>query len=136
MMKPIRIPSIYCPFPAQISPYVEAVHEHSLAWTTRFHLIQKPVALRRFLASRFAWLTTRAYHSAGLEELKLMNDWLVWLFLFDDQFDDSQLGEQPKYLQALLNDYSAIITNPRAAFTPSPAAEAIADLCQRSFSHM
>src|SRR5436305_13588245 len=88
VMEGIRIPSMYCPFPSQISPYAQADHEHSLAWATRFRLIQGEAARRRFHGTNLARFTARAYPTASLEDMKLLNDWMVWFFVFDDQFDD------------------------------------------------
>ncbi len=135
-MLPITLPKIYCPFPSSINPYVEEAHEHTIAWAKHFCLVQKDAAMRRFLASRFSWLTARAYPSVGKEELKLLNDWLTWLFLFDDQFDEGLIIGQPSYIQTLLDGYSAIFTNPDAIVLQSPAAQALTDLVQRTFSQM
>ncbi|MBE3559283.1 MAG: hypothetical protein IMW89_08665 [Ktedonobacteraceae bacterium] len=135
-MERISIPAIYCPFPSRISPHAEILHEHSLAWATRFHLVQREAAMRRFLASRFARLTARVYPTAGLEELQLLNDWLVWLFMFDDQFDDGLLGRQPEHIETVLNAYLAIFINPDSATPADPAAEALLDLYRRTFPRM
>ncbi len=130
-----QLPTIYCPFPSCLNPHVEAAHEHTLDWATRFRLI-KDTTMCRFLASRFAWLTARVYPLAGLEELKLLNDWAVWLLLFDDQFDEGLIRGQPAYIQSLLDGYRSIFIQPAGTALQSPAVEALGDLVQRTFVQM
>jgi Terpene synthase family 2, C-terminal metal binding len=136
-MGSIRLPMIYCPFPSAISPHVEAVNAHTLAWATRLGLVKEEEdAIRHLSRSRFAWLTARVYPLAGLDELKLLNDWAIWLLLFDDQFDEGPAGKQPECVRSILNDYLAICSHPTTVVSPSPAAAALGDLCQRTFARM
>ncbi|GAC1477920.1 MAG: hypothetical protein NVS2B12_32360 [Ktedonobacteraceae bacterium] len=133
-MEHINIPAMYCPFPSRISPYVEAVDERTRTWVQRLGLVQKESALRRFNAARFAWLTARVYPTAGLDELTLLNDWLVWLFLFDDQFDDSPYGQQPEYVATVINGYIDLLK--KMDIPEGPAGGAFQDLWRRSLPGM
>src|SRR5437879_5324005 len=98
----ITLPAFYCPFPPEIHPQVEAVHQHTFAWATRHRLLQQEAAIRRFHASRFAWLAARVHAHTSFEELALTNDFFTWLFLLDDQFDDSSYGRQPARMKAVV----------------------------------
>src|ERR1700738_3622990 len=109
-MKNIVLPTFYCPFPPQVNPLVEAVNTHTFKWVQRFHLVEKEVARRRFVASRFAWLTARVYPTTGFEELALANDLIVWLFMLDDQFDDGLIGRQVEHTQAILHILFTLVT--------------------------
>jgi hypothetical protein len=130
-MEQIVIPDLYCPFPSQINLYVEAIHAHSLRWVKRFHLVQQEVAFQRFAASRFAWLTARVHPLAGIDELALICDWHVWLFMFDDQFDDGEIGKQPERMQPVLEHLLAVVND--SCTTPrGPIAESLADFWQRA----
>jgi hypothetical protein len=131
---PFVIPDIYCPFPSQISPYVEEVQMHSLWWVKHFRLVQREVAYRRFTTARFAWLASRVHPLAGLYELSLACDWFVCLFLFDDQFDESELGGQPERMQPILDHLLAVISKP-SVMPQGPIAEALADFWQRALSY-
>lgn len=131
-MDPIQLPAIYCPFPSRINPHVEVAGEHVLAWATRFRLIQKDSAIRRFLGSHFAGLAARAYPLVGLEELSLLSDWAAWLLLIDDQFDDGQAERGPEDIRSILDQYRAILAHPDAVPLQSPAAAALGELCQRT----
>jgi hypothetical protein len=132
----IRTPQIYCPFPSQISPYAQAIQEHTLAWATRFRLISGAAAVDRFLSSRFSSATARNFPRADLEDLELLNDWTVWIFLWDDQFDDASTAISPDELETILDSYQTILVARGARPGSGPAAEALRDLCDRTFPRM
>lgn len=136
-MDPMRLPMIYCPFTTSVNRHVETAHKHTLDWAMHFRLIQKDTAaMRRFLGSRFAWLTARVYPLAGPEELKLLNDWAVWLLLFDDQFDEGPIRGQPAHIRSLLDGYREVFTQRAGTALQIPAVEALDDLVQRTFAQM
>jgi hypothetical protein len=131
---PVRAPD--CPFPSRINPHVETVHEHTLAWVQRFRLVRKPEARERFMASRYTWLAARLYPTTGLEELKILNDWMVWLFMFDDQFDDDPGSFTTARAEQILRDFRAVMVNPTIPPSASPAVRALQDLCHRTYAQM
>jgi len=135
-MDPIRLPPIYCPFPSSINPWVQEAHAHTLAWAKQYRLVRKEPALRRFEASRFTWLAARAYPTAALADLEVINDWLTWLFMFDDQFDEGLIGGRPEDLEVLIESYAALFAHAEPAPGQGPAAEALIDLCLRTRSQM
>jgi 5-epi-alpha-selinene synthase len=99
-------------------------------------LIQGEAARRRFLNSNFAWLTARAYPAATLEDMKLFNDWMIWLFMFDDQFDDGLPGKRLEEIQSTVREYIEICKNPDVISPQGPAAEAMCDLYRRTLPQM
>ena len=131
-MERITIPAVYCPFPSVINPCAEAVHEQSLTKLQRLGLIQKETARRRFLAARFAWLTARCYPATAFEELTWVHDWSIWLFMFDDQFDDGAIGGQPERMQPIMAKLLAILEDPDASSPRSPLGAALYDFWQRA----
>ncbi|GCE16057.1 terpene synthase family protein [Tengunoibacter tsumagoiensis] len=131
-MEHLILPTIDCPFPSLMNPHVEAVHEHTLAWVQDCRLVQKEAAIQRFSSSRFAWLTARAYPLADETTLALANDWLVWLFMFDDQFDDGLLGRQPDLLWPLFADLLSLLKEDVKPLPVTPIQLALHDLWQRS----
>src|SRR5579884_1057440 len=122
-MDVIRIPNIYCPFPSRISSYAQAVHEHSLAWATHFRLVQGEAARRRFLNSHFAWLTARDYSTDTLEDKQLLNEWMIWLFMIDEQFDDGLPGKNLQEIQSTVRKYIDICEHPGNISYREPDAE-------------
>ncbi len=134
-MEAIRVPKMYCPFPPQISCNAQKVHEHSLAWATQFQLIQGEAALRRFHGTNLARLTARAYPEASLEDMELLNDWMVWFFVFDDQFDDV-VGPTLESALSTVHAYIKICEGVSGQLVHGPAAEALRDLYQRTLPRM
>jgi len=127
----ITLPAFYCPFPSQLSPLVEEVHQHTLAWASSYNLLQKEAALRRFNGARYAWLAARTYPQAGFAELALTNDFFSWLFLLDDQFDDGLLGRQPERMQEVIQGLLAILGVVSGEPLQGPLARALYELWDR-----
>jgi hypothetical protein len=57
-------------------------------------LVQGEKAAIRLEKSGFSRLTASAYPKANAHDLKIATNWLIWLFLFDDQLDECYLGHQ------------------------------------------
>ena len=131
-MELITIPDIYCPFPSQISPHLEHVCTHTLEWVQRFRLVQKEATLRYYLAADFSGFSCRVYPNGSLEELFFINDWVIWIMLFDDWFDDSGLGTQPAYMYQVHQHLLAILQDPPRVTPQGPVAEALFDIWQRA----
>jgi hypothetical protein len=94
------IPTLYCPFNSQISPYAGAVETHTTQWVERFGLHE---AIRGYRESKFAYMTSRFYPTAEYARLCLANDLLVLLFLMDDIFDNKdEEAQHPDNLKKLL----------------------------------
>jgi len=89
------VPRLYCPFPSAVSPHLEAVNEHTLAWARRFGLVQEEQAFVRLRDSKFPSLIARAYPLAPRDRLDVISDWNMWLFLLDDECDEAGLGRKP-----------------------------------------
>lgn len=130
----IILPAFYCPFPPAIHPQVAEVHQHTFAWARRHRLLQQEAAMRRFHASRFAWLAARVHARTNFEELALTNDFFTWLFMLDDQFDDSSYGRQPARMRLVVDRLLTILGIERGEhITPltGPIAESLRELWER-----
>jgi len=91
----INYPKLDCPFPSAINQHAEAVNNHTLNWVKKFDLVLDEDNFQRLQKSKFGRLAARAYPNAPLEELKIVSDWNTWLFIRDDQCDESGLGKDP-----------------------------------------
>lgn len=134
-MEHVTFPAFYCPFSPEIHPQVEQIHEHTLKWARGHRLLQQERAIHRFHASRFAWLAARVHAHAHFEELALTNDFFTWLFLLDDQFDDSSAGRQPERMQVVVDRLLTSVGIERGAHIQplrGPVADALADLWERT----
>lgn len=135
-MRGFRLPDFYCPFASAFSNHVGAVHESCLDWATRFRLVQGSAAKKRYLASKFAWLTARTYPSASMADNALATQWMIWLFMFDDQFDDGLPGRDISNIENTLLEYIDLCATPSRPTPRSPAAEALCDLLDRTLPRM
>ncbi len=97
----ITRPSFFCPFPPAVSPSAEAVHSHTLEWVGHHRLVTEARSLERLRAAQFSQLVARAYANAPLDRLRLLSDWVTWLFILDDECDEHGIGKRPERLAAL-----------------------------------
>ncbi len=81
-------------WPATANACTDAANQATTALALKLELIT-PDQVQRFDASRFALLSGFAYPNATLERFKVCNDWLMWLFFFDDQADEqAEAGQE------------------------------------------
>ncbi|MBD2504694.1 terpene synthase family protein [Anabaena azotica] len=106
---PAILPDMYCPFPSQINQYSESLKDYSIEWAIRFKVLETEADYKRFRQAEFSFLAASAYPSCQFEELKIANDWICWLLLWDDQCDMSEISKQPKVLEAFQNRFLHIL---------------------------
>ncbi len=106
----VTIPTIFCPFPSAVSPYAEAVHRHTLKWARRYGLIKDERAFERLRSSNFAWLAAHSYPNSSMHQLAIASDWFTWLFLLDDECDESGIGKLPERLAALQGQLLGVLS--------------------------
>jgi hypothetical protein len=95
------IPPLYCPFPPEVNPHVEAVHEHMLAWARRLGLVKDERAIARLRDAKIGSLVARAYPHSPRDPLAILGDLHTWLFMLDDECDEAGIGKRPQRLAAL-----------------------------------
>ena len=124
-MEDILIPDIYCPFPAQTSPYFEQLYSNGLLWAEEFHLFDKHLMeIPRF--------TCAGHPKANLEELLVISDWYIWSFFYDDRCDDEELSTQPEAMYLFHERLLAAIQAPASTTFQDPLAAALSDVWQRA----
>ncbi|MHC0063490.1 terpene synthase family protein [Nostoc sp. UIC 10890] len=130
-MNQLLYPGLYCPFPSQINKHVDVLEEYALEWVTRFNLLANESSYRRFCKSKFFFLAASAYPNCQLEELKIANDWLSWVFIWDDQCDLSNLGREPNVLKNFHKRFLEILNGAELSSKDIPLAYALSDLRKR-----
>ncbi|WP_392531507.1 terpene synthase [Nostoc sp. C117] len=123
---------LYCPFTSQINKHVDILEEHALEWVLRFKLQPNKDACGRFSKSKFFLLAASAYPTCNLEELKIGNDWLSWVFIWDDQCDMSEFKKQPEALKVFQQRFIEILKGSEPTNEDMPINHALADLRQRT----
>ncbi len=128
------LPDLYCPFPTSVNRHVEFVERDAVLWARRFNLLPSEVAYRRLEASRLGWLAARTHPNAPLEELQLVADWCVWLFVRDDFCDESGIGRKPERFTSLHNDLLHLLQGAPLPRHATPLARSLCDLRDRTLA--
>lgn len=137
-MEAITIPPIFCPFPPETNPYVEMAQQHVLEWVQRYGLIRKELARQRFMRADFGRFAACTYPTIGMDDLALVSDWFVWLFLIDDQLDDGTLGTHLDKAREVTEAFLSVLSGAcdiqsiDSSGSYSAAVVALADLWQRT----
>lgn len=89
-MSSLLQPSIFEPHAAPINRYAELAEREGVAWVLRYFpaVALSPGRLRKLQAAKFARLAARGLPRAPLAELRLVCDWITWLFFYDDALCD------------------------------------------------
>ncbi|MCB1985046.1 MAG: hypothetical protein H6936_12395 [Burkholderiales bacterium] len=127
----IILPYLSCPFPEKISPFADKVHAHTLEWVQNFQLVTEEKAFKRLRLSKFGRLAARAYPDAALDRLEIISDWNTWLFVIDDQCDESGLGKHPDQLSNLHNRSLEILSGYPTEPNDVPLILALEDIYRR-----
>jgi 5-epi-alpha-selinene synthase len=131
-MKQLLYPDLYCPFPSHINKHVHVLEKYALEWVTRFNLLASKTGYQRFSKSKIFLLAASAYPECDLEELKIGNDWLSWVFIWDDQCDMSELKKQPETLKVFQQRFLEILKGSEPTRQDIRINHALADLRQRT----
>ena len=135
-MEKIIFPDLYCPFPSQINKHVDVLEDYALEWVTRFNLLRDELSYQRLYKSKFYFLAACAYPYSQLEELKIANDLLNWVFIWDDQCDVSDLGKQPELLKLFHKRFLEILNGVELTNQDILLTHALSDLRQRILQKM
>lgn len=87
MAQPFTLPDFYVPYPARLSPHLEAARAHSRRWARDMDMLDGSVWTEADLdAHDYPLLCAYTHPDCDAEELALVTDWYVWVFFFDDHF--------------------------------------------------
>ncbi|MDF5706103.1 MAG: terpene synthase family protein [Nostoc sp. S4] len=131
-MQQLLSSGLYCPFPPQLNKHVDILEKHAVEWVLQFNLLANESTYKRFCKSKFFLLAASAYPDSNLEELKIANDWLSWVFIWDDQCDLSELKKQPQVLKTFHQRYLEILNGAEITNQDTLLSHALIDLRQRT----
>ncbi|MGW4639518.1 4-epi-cubebol synthase [Sphaerisporangium sp. NPDC004334] len=124
----LLLPPLSSPFPSLVSPYAEQIDAETFSWLVASRMIVDPAELDRYREAGYGWLGARTYPYAAHDMLRLVTDWCVWLFAFDDAFCecDRRAAEIARALPQLL----AVLDEDPAPGAPvdNPFARAMLDI--------
>lgn len=127
----LDLPQLHCPFPPAIHSHADAIHENTVKWLYGFQVFQKEAAYQKFYTTYIGQLAARFHPNTSQEILQLISDWYAWMFLRDDQRDESKLGRDPVQLSAMNSKYLEVLSGAAPAVEEDPLAYALWDLRER-----
>ncbi|MGI2906531.1 terpene synthase family protein [Tolypothrix sp. VBCCA 56010] len=130
-MNEFIFPELYCPFPSRINKYADVLEDYAVEWVLHFKLLTNESVYQRFYKSKFFLMAASTYPYCQLEELKIGNDWLSWLFIWDDQCDLSELKKQPELLKAFHKRFIEILNGAELTSKDIPLSHALSNLRER-----
>ncbi|GBE93123.1 terpene synthase family protein [Nostoc cycadae] len=130
-MEKLIFPDLYCPFPSQVNQYVDVLEDYAFEWVQQFNLLKNTSEYQLFSKAKFFLLAAYTYPYCQIEELKIANDWMSWLFVLDDKCDSSDLGKQPELLKTLHSRFLEIFNGSEINKHDIPLSHALNNLRQR-----
>lgn len=130
-MKKFIIPNLASPFEYQLNKYVYVLEDYALEWVIRFNLLANESSYNQFSKAKIFLLIASCYPSCKFEELKIANDTLSWIFIWDDECDLSDLGKNPELLKAYHQRFLEILNGAELITKDIPLAYALKDIRER-----
>lgn len=119
----------HLPFTSRgINPHAKIVTERSIQWVQNTGLLASFPKAQKYKTLLIGELVARTHPTFTLEELQLVADWSMWLFINDDLFDKLPFNT----LQERIERYQAILYGERAWPSDTPFTCGLADLWQRT----
>ncbi|MFE0046705.1 terpene synthase family protein [Streptomyces albireticuli] len=125
-----RVPRYSVPFPVVLGPHHAYAEAAALRWAHAFGLDRTPAAAQRLADMGCGMFSALYCPRADRDGAVLMAQWIIWLFLWDDLFDDGPLGRDPAAFRTAVAQVDRALEPPgRAGEGPTlPLARALADL--------
>jgi len=126
-------PKLSFPFEGEINPHADIAERHSMDWVRHFDLLKTSSAFKKFDAGKFWLFSAMAYPTISQEDLLLTSDWMGWLFIQDDHFDESRVGRQTRRMQSYVEAALSHLRQPRLATVREDGAllASLSELWQR-----
>jgi len=116
----MKLPPLYCPFPAEIHPDMDQVTQPAVAWMEKFALCASAAERAQLARCGFSRVVANLFPHAPTDRLQWTADFMVWLIAFDDEYcDEGPLSRQPGLLAATAARIVRNIETPELAFDDS-----------------
>ena len=130
-MNTVVTPSLYCPFPTKVNEHIKQAEQHTNEWVIKFNLLQNESAYKNFYAAKFFELAAYFFPDAPFEEFKIVTDWSSWVFIWDDQCDMLNLGQNPDLLKIYQTRLLEVLKGYQPNHGDIPLAWALKDIRDR-----
>jgi terpene synthase-like protein len=133
MASTFSVPELACPFDDEISSHADDIDQQAVKWARRFELPKDSAEDARLSETKVGRLAARTAPHASVEALRLLADWQMWLFLFDDQFsDESATGADLQRLSQVVTAFMLVLDNKADnSYRLGPFTRALGDLIER-----
>lgn len=119
-------------WPVERSPHAAAAEEAARKWVSEHRLAPSSLLASRFHEVGIGALTALTFPRASQDKLVLFTQFLAWIFIQDDRYDNAPPeSQQPRRLQALFEGYLAVLGDPRAAAGSDDTTLALGDVAAR-----
>jgi Terpene synthase family 2, C-terminal metal binding len=117
---------------------VAEIGAQALGWAREVGLVTDEKSAERMRRAGFEQLAARAFPQTRMAKVALFTEWLTWLFCFDDERDEGQLGSHVDELDQVWDDLLAALGgDAEHQGTPARAIEvALVDLWYPTSSGM
>lgn len=116
----MKLPPLYCPFPAEIHLDVDQVTQPAVAWMEKFALCASSAERVQLANCGFNRVAANLFPHAPRDRLQWTADFLLWLIAFDDEYcDEGPLSRQPGQLAGVAACILRNIETPEQAFDDS-----------------
>ncbi|MFD8998631.1 terpene synthase family protein [Streptomyces abikoensis] len=130
-LKEYRVPRYEIPFPVVLNPHHEYAEKAAVQWAHEYGLDRTPAAVQRLTDMQCGMFSALWCPRLDREGAVILAKWIIWLFLWDDIFDDGPLGRDPIAFRAALVQVDRALTEPPGPPDDSftlPLARALADI--------
>ncbi|MCP4108540.1 MAG: hypothetical protein GY749_23830 [Desulfobacteraceae bacterium] len=103
-----RASKLSYPFALRKNPHAQEVCASTTRWVQEQRIVESS-NLQRFLDMRSWDVVSYAYPDITISELTTVADWISWVMLADDQYDERPLGRNPKAINNVLNRYHSLM---------------------------
>ena len=138
-MNAIPVPRLYYPFAPAQHPDIEQFEQDCVErWAKKLGLHSRHRGFKKLQHSRFAGLLGRCHPEAAQEEMELIVDFAVWLFLWDDQFDSRINGQlaRPEWIREQNSRARDILRGATPEVEAAPLLWILADIRERLAARM
>ncbi len=119
----------HIPFPSRgVNQYAQAVTKQSATWVQQMGLLDSFPGSQSYRPILIGELVARTHPTFPLDELQLIADWAMWLFINDDLFDKLRIP----LLRERIGRYLAVLDGVQATQHDTPFVQGLSDLWTRT----
>ncbi|KAI1386076.1 isoprenoid synthase domain-containing protein [Hypoxylon trugodes] len=117
----VRIPDLFSSIMASkpiVNPNYFKARAESNRWITKVMKMDEKTSARN-VGMDFCYLMSIRAPDADEEALKMITNWVQWVFYFDDQFDEGHLRDDPAAAEEEIDKTTAIMDEAAPLVTPT-----------------